>query len=263
MRVAVDGVDLHLRVHGAGEPLLLIHGFPLSGRLWDEVVAELRDEFRLIVPDLRGHGSSQATREASMARYADDLAVVLDAARERRPVTLVGMSMGGYIAFEFLRRHPGRVRALALVSTRAQRDTPDVVQGRLDSAERAEREGSGAVAEGMVDRLFAPSAPAQLRRRWLKRMAATPPEGVVAALHAMAERRDSRPTLRRTDRPVLVVVGTEDVITPPSETRKMAEAARGARLRVIPGAGHMLPAERPVELAAALREFARALASEG
>lgn len=257
MHIEVAGVELHYEVHGEGEPVLLVHGFPLTGALWDGVVERLSGEMRLIVPDLRGHGASGASAETSMRRYADDLLAVLDAAGETRPVTLVGLSMGGYVAFEFYRRHPERVRALVLANTRATRDNPEVLAGRYDSADRVMREGSAVIADGMADRLFAPTTSPELRARWKAIMAASPPEGVAAALRAMAERTDSRRLLKRLGVPVLVIVGADDVITPAGEARAMAEAAKGGRIRVIPGAGHMTPVERPDEFAAALAEFLR------
>lgn len=255
MDVLVGGVRLYYEVHGEGEPLLLVHGFPLSGRMWDGVVSALRDRYRLVVPDLRGHGRSGVTERADMARYADDLVAVLDAAGVAGPVAVAGMSMGGYVAFELCRRHPDRVRALALIDTRAQPDTPEVARGRMETAERVLEEGSDMVATGMVDRLFAPEASAELRAEWRRRMQATTPMGVAAALRAMASRSDSGPTLEAVDLPVLVVVGEEDAITPPEEARRMAMAARRARFVTVSAAGHMAPVEQPREVAEALRDF--------
>lgn len=246
---------LRHEVRGEGEPVLFVHGFPLSGELWSPVVERLGEGWRCIVPDLRGHGGSPATPEAGMRHYAADLAALLDALGETRPVAVVGMSMGGYVAFELCRRYPERVHALALVSTRAQPDTPEGARTRLETAERVLREGSAVVADAMVEKLFAPGAPRELRERWREAMAATDPVGVAAALRAMAARPDSFGTLRALERPVLVAVGEEDAITPPADARRMAEAARDARLEVIPGAGHMLPVEAPGALAEALRRF--------
>ena len=261
MRAAIRGVELHYDVHGEGEPVLLVHGFPLSRRMWDGVVEGLRGRWRLIVPDLRGHGESEASDEASMRLYADDLAALLDEIGETRPVVVVGLSMGGYVALEFFRRHRNRVRALVLADTKATRDTPEAARKREETAEEVLAGGSAVVAEGMVERLFAPSAAPALRDDWKRIMAATPPAGAAAALRAMAARPDSRALLRRIAVPVLAIVGAEDVITPASDARAIAEAAPDARLRVIPGAGHMSPVERPAEFVAALGEFLESLAS--
>ncbi|HEV2149514.1 MAG TPA: alpha/beta fold hydrolase, partial [Longimicrobiaceae bacterium] len=159
MEETVNGATLRHEVFGEGEPVLFAHGFPLSGALWHPVVERLGGGWRCIVPDLRGHGGSAATPDAGMDDHADDLARLLDALGETRPVVLAGMSMGGYVAFAFARRHPERVRALALVNTRAQADTPEQARGRLETAERVLREGSATVADAMAGKLFAPAAP--------------------------------------------------------------------------------------------------------
>lgn len=260
MEATVNGVGLHYRVRGEGDPVLFLHGFPFSGALWGPVLERLGDGIRAIVPDLRGMGASEpAAAAAGMADYAADAAGLLDALGETRPAVVVGMSMGGYVALELCRRSPERVRALALVDTRAGPDTEEAARGRHETAERVLREGSATVADAMLGKLFAPGAPEALKARWREVMAATPPEGVAAALRAMAARPDSTATLRSLGRPVLVVVGAEDAITPPEEARRMAEAAGGAPVEVVPGAGHMAAVEQPDAVAAALRRFLLAL----
>jgi 3-oxoadipate enol-lactonase len=254
METGSNHTRLHFEVHGDGPPVLLVHGFPLSGRLWDEVVDRLKGEYRLIVPDLRGHGRSGAADEAGMDDHAADLSAVLEAADEDRPVVLAGMSMGGYACLAFCRRYPERVRALALVDSRAGADSVEAAEGRQRTAERVLREGSAVVADDMVEKLFASGAPADLRERWRARMSSTAPAGVAAALRAMASRPDSEPLLRELGVPVLVIVGAEDEITPVEGAREMAQAA-GGTLEIIPGAGHMAPAEKPVIVAGALRRF--------
>jgi pimeloyl-ACP methyl ester carboxylesterase len=255
MAEASGGVALHHEVRGEGEPVLFLHGFPFTGALWHPVVERLGGDWRCILPDLRGMGHSPATPAAGMDDYADDLARLLDALGETRLPVLVGMSMGGYVAFAFARRHPERVRALALVATRAQADTEEGARGRLATADRVLREGSRVVADDMLGKLFAASASEELRARWHATIAATPPEGVAAALRAMAARPDSFGTLRELDRPVLVVMGEEDAIVAVEDGRRMAEAARAGRPVTVPGAGHMAPAERPDAVADALRRF--------
>jgi 3-oxoadipate enol-lactonase len=247
--------DLHFQCYGEGDPVLLIHGFPLSGEMWTGAVGRRRDGWRLIVPDLRGHGRSPTADSASMALYARDLVRLLDSLGEGRPAVVVGMSMGGYVALELFRSFRERVRALVLVDTRARRDSPEAAQARYEAAERVLEHGSGAVAGDLVHRLFAPSTSSALKEEWKERMAGADRRSVAAALRAMAVRRDSRRLLRRVQVPVLVVVGAEDVISPPSEAREMAELAPAGRVRVIPRAGHMLPVERPDEFATALFDF--------
>ncbi|HEX2190258.1 MAG TPA: alpha/beta fold hydrolase [Longimicrobiaceae bacterium] len=263
MQTDVNGVSLRYDVRGDGEPVLFLHGFPFSGALWEPVLERLGEGVRAIVPDLRGMGGSAATAVAEMEDYAADAAALLELLGETRPVVVVGMSMGGYVALAFARLYPERVRALALVDTRAGPDTAEAARGRHETADRVLREGSGVLADAMAPKLFAPSAPEALRARWREVMAATPRVGAAAALRAMAGRPDSSDTLRDFRRPVLVVVGEEDAVTPPEEARRMAEAAGGAPVEVVPGAGHMTPVEQPEALAAALRRWLVALPPPG
>lgn len=255
MNTAVDGHLLQHEVHGEGAPVLLVHGFPLSREMWRPLVPLLSDRFRLILPDLRGHGASAPSARVTMAEFADDLARLLDDVGESRPVTLVGMSMGGYVAFEFCRRHEARLKALALTNTRARADTEDEARGRRETAVRVLREGSAIVAEAMLAKLFAPEAPEILRDRWRTIMAATPPAGVAAALEAMATRQDSFTTLRRLACPVQIVAGALDPITPPDDSRRMHEASPGSRLAILEGTAHMTAVEAPERFAATLIDF--------
>jgi len=254
-KISIDGRQVHYRVQGDGPPILFVHGFPLSGRLWDSVVAELRSRYRCVVPDLRGHGESEATPSVTMGGYADDLVRLLDVLDEHHPAVVVGMSMGGYVAFELCRRYPARVSALALTNTRAQADTAEAARGRRETAQRVLIEGSSVVAEAMAGKLFGPDAPEELKQEWREIMAGTPPLGVAAALEAMASREASFDTLSGFQGPVLVVAGAEDGITPIEDAEAMCAAADHSRLVIIPGAGHMTPVERPLELSVALESF--------
>lgn len=249
------GCELYYEASGQGPPLMFVHGFPLSGRMWQPTVERISAAYRCIVPDLRGHDRSSATPTADMARYADDLAAVLDADGERRPVVLVGLSMGGYIAFEFFRRHRQRISALVLADTRAGADTQEARTKREETAQAVEKGGSRVVADAMVDKLFAPGAAASLRNEWHEIMSRTQPMGVAAALRAMAARPDSTPTLSKIDCPVLIVVGEHDTITPPDVHREMHAAITGSRLESIADAGHLSPLEKPDRFAAALTAF--------
>jgi len=260
MNVTIDGRSTHYEVHGAGAPILFLHGFPFSGEMWKPLVPSLSRDHRVIVPDLRGHGRSEASAEISMGGFARDLTALLDAIDEPRPVVVVGMSMGGYIAFELYRRAPERVRALVLANTRAQADRPEDAKARRETARRALAEGSAVVAEAMLPKLFGSRSSKELRDRWFNIMADTKPEGVAAALGAMADRPDSFPTLAGVTCPVLIVAGEDDVLTPLEDARRMHEAAAGSHLAVLPGAGHMSPVERPDEFLDALTRFLAGLA---
>jgi 3-oxoadipate enol-lactonase len=241
--------------HGNGPAVLFIHGFPLSSELWRPMVSRLAAEFRLILPDLRGMGQSVSSPTATMADFADDLARVLDEADVHAPVHVVGLSMGGYVLFEFFRRHRNRCATLSLIDTRAEPDTPDAAKARSDTANRVRREGSKIVADAMIGKLFGPYADDELRDQWRTIMADGDPAGVAAALEAMRDRPDSVPTLSQIDLPALVVVGEQDAITPIECAKVMHDGIKGSRLEIVPNAGHMTPVETPDELANILRSF--------
>lgn len=259
MLIEIDNLAVHCEVVGEGEPVLFIHGFPLSGEMWRGASEALSDRWRCIVPDLRGHGRSGASAGATMARYADDLAALLDMLKELRPVVVVGLSMGGYIAFEFYRRHRVRVRAMVLCDTRAEADAPDGAAKREAMAQDVLKNGSRAAADAMIDKLFATGTSPQLRQHWLDAMSRNPPVGVAAAARALATRPDSTPTLATIDCPTLLVVGREDAITPLAAMEAMASAIEGARPEIIEGAGHMPPVEQPGEFNRILRGFLESL----
>ncbi|MFQ5490761.1 MAG: alpha/beta fold hydrolase, partial [Phycisphaerae bacterium] len=221
------------------------HGFPLSGLLWAHLPEALADRYRLIVPDLHGLGRSSVTDEVTMAGFADDLSGLLDQLDQAEPVVVMGLSMGGYIAFEFFRRHQRRVRALILADTRAEPDAPEAARQRSETAQKVLAEGSGVVADAMAGKLFGPGASTELREQWRQIMASSDRQGVAAALRAMRDRADSRPTLGDIDVPTLVVVGQDDALTPLACAETIHRGIRGSRLEVVPGAGHMTPVEQP------------------
>lgn len=245
--------------------VLLIHGFPLTGDMWMPVVERLGGEFALVVPDLRGFGRSQLAPDddpqmpISIARYADDMAALLDLMGEDRSMVVVGLSMGGYVAFELWRRSADRIRGLVLADTRADADSPVKQRERREAIDQVLAQGTRAVADAMAPKLFSPRAAPELRATWRARMAALDRHGVAAALRAMAGRADSTSTLSTITCPALVVVGEDDEVTPVAEARRMQQAIALSRLDVIAGAGHLPPIEQPDAFARSLREFIRSV----
>ena len=259
-RLTVNGVNLAVEVRGEGPAVLFVHGYPFDRTIWRDQIDSL-DGYRRIAPDLRGMGQSDAPDLGyGMGIYADDLAALLDALGVNE-VVLCGLSMGGYVIFEFLRRWRHRVRALILMDTRAEADSAEGRRARDAAAATAREGGAAAVGETLLPKVLAPGsderAP-ELVERVRTMIAATPVAGMVGALAAMRDRHDSTgllPTLAGL--PTLVVVGEEDVLTPPDAARRMATLIPAARLVVIPGAGHVPPLERPSETTAEIREFLR------
>ena len=244
---------------GSGQPVVFVHGFPLDHQMWKGQTLDLAGFFRLLVPDLRGFGQSSEVNElVTMAEYADDLAEMLDVLEVHEPIALCGLSMGGYIAFEFWRRHRQRLSHLILCDTRAAADTPEAAKLRLQTADRVLREGSQVVADAMLPRLFA--AHSQRQRASVvtataQIMRAARPATVAAALRGMAQRADATSWLPEIDLPTLVVCGQEDVISSPHEMEQMAAAMPNAEYVAIPACGHMAPLEGPVHVNKALRAF--------
>ncbi|MGH7509046.1 MAG: alpha/beta fold hydrolase [Gemmatimonadales bacterium] len=261
-RLTVHGVNLAVEVRGDGPAVLFVHGYPLDRSIWREQVESL-EGFRRIAPDLRGMGQSDAPDLGyGMALYAADLAALLDALGVE-DVVLCGLSMGGYVAFEFLRQWRSRVHGLVLMDTRAEADSPELRRARDAAAATARERGAGEVADTMLPKMLAPSTlngRPEIVARVRAIMAGTPVAGLVGALSAMRDRAGSEallPTLAGL--PTLVVVGGADILTPPDQARAMAEAIPGARLAIIPGAGHLPPVEQPAATTESLLEFLRSL----
>jgi pimeloyl-ACP methyl ester carboxylesterase len=207
-------------------------------------------------------GQSDAPEDGyGLAAYADDLVGLLDTLQVGAAV-VCALSMGGYVAFELLRRHRDRVGALILMSTRATPDDADGRARRDTMIARVRRDGPAFLADDMVPRLLAPvtlqTMPEVVQQ--VRGMASgSPAPGVAGALAAMRDRPDSTPLLASITVPTLVLAGRDDLLIPPSAARAMAEAIPGAHHAVIPGAGHLPPLEQPVNTGRVVREFLEAL----
>jgi 3-oxoadipate enol-lactonase len=257
MKADLNDIRVFYRDEGAGLPVLFVHGFPLDGELWQPQLEDLASDYRMLVPDLRGFGQSTPTQRAAMEQYAEDLVALLDE-RGIDSAVIVGLSMGGYVALAFQRMYPERLQGIALVDTRAQPDTADARAGRMTTALRVKEHGTAVLADDMLEKLLSPStyeAQPHLVETVRQMIARQRVEGVVAALHGMADRPDSRPMLGDISVPTLIVVGADDTITPRSDAHAMADAIPGAELHVVPRAAHLSNLEQPADFNGALREF--------
>lgn len=257
--VTVNEEKFHVTDVGSGAPLLLVHGFPLDHSMWDAQIRELSPDLRVIAPDLRGFGNSAVTPGCvTMEQHADDLAAILDNLDVQQPVTLCGLSMGGYIAWQFWHRHRDRLAALVLCDTRAIDDTLEAAENRIAMARQVVDDGTGFVADAMLPKLVGdetfqahPEVVEAIRAMIL----GAPPEGVAAAQRGMAERPDVTAWLPQITTPSLVVVGADDVISPSAEMRAIADALPNSRFVEIPRAGHMTPMENPGDVNEAIHRF--------
>lgn len=259
---AEGGAQLAYAEFGASGPtLLLVHGFPLSHAMWRAQWEGLVDDCRVVAPDLRGYGDSPLGGwpaegdSPTLARYADDLAALIDVLASDGPLVFAGFSMGGYIALEMLRRHPGKLDALALIDTKATADDEPGVATRLKMADKIDEWGAARVAELMRPKLFAEGTPDAVVQETLDVISATRPAAIAASQRAMAARPDSTDQLPKVAVPTLVICGAEDSLTPPDGARSMAEAIPNSRYLEVAAAGHMAPVEQPEAVNAALRGF--------
>lgn len=264
--VSISGTDLNYVDEGRGPVLLLVHGFPLDHTMWQYQIADLKEEMRVIAPDLRGFGLSGVTAgTVTMAQMADDLAALLDALRISEPVYFCGLSMGGYVAWQFIERHGKRLAGVILCDTRAVGDTPKEKETRLETAEKVMKEGPGFIAEAMPKRLFAERTHqeqpelVQETREVIRR---TKPEGVAAAARGMAARPDVSAKLAGMEIPALVIVGSEDAISKAEEMQTIAEELPISMFVEIPGAGHMSPLEAPDVVNRAISDFVSRMTSQ-
>jgi pimeloyl-ACP methyl ester carboxylesterase len=258
VKVTIDGAEIAYDDRGGGPTVLLFHAFPLGLFMWDAQVAALSATCRVVRADARGFGGS-ATGDGplTMDRIADDGAALLDHLGIEKAV-VGGCSMGGYAALAFVRRHPQRLAGLVLQDTRAGADTAEAKANRAALAAKVLAEGASAAVEAFLPKLVGettrrehPDLVAGLKARIL----AASPQGIANALHGLAGRADSRETLPTIGVPALVLVGAEDVLTPPSEATTMAAAISKARLDLIPQAGHLANLENPAAVNAALLAF--------
>ena len=260
--IDVNGVRFRVADEGVGPVILLAHGFPLDHTMWSAQIAEFSKTHRVIAPDLRGFGGTDgALYSVSMQQFADDLAELLVQLQADRPITFCGLSMGGYIAWQFALRHPQWLGRLILCDTRAAADSAEAAANRLKMADIVTKEGPEPLAWAMMPKLFAastnqqqPSIPLQVRNTVLS----TSPTAIAAAHRGMAVRPDVVSLLPSLQFPTLVICGEHDAISPPAEMKSFAEMMPNARFVSIPNAGHMAPMENPTAVNAAIREFLNA-----
>ena len=257
-KIVSGDAEIFYDVAGSGPPVVLLHPFPANHEFWLPVSPLLSSRYRLIMPDLRGHGESNLGQgPATMQKHADDIARVMSAVGvDRAP--LVGVSIGGYAIFEFWRRFRDRVSALVLCNTKAAADTGDARNVRLESARDVLERGTEPFFEGMLQKVLGEttrhSRPDLVEgvMRMMRKMSA---EDVAGVQRGMADRPDSVSTLKTINVPTLIITGDEDKMTGVPEAEVMKQNILGSQMRVVPKAGHYSPWEQPGEVGKLLRQF--------
>ncbi len=243
---------------GDGPPVVLLHPFPVNHEFWLPVAETLATRYRLVMPDLRGHGESGVgDGPATMEKHAADIAHVMDNANVGR-APLAGVSIGGYALFEFWRKHRGRVAALGLCNTKAPADGPEARGGRLQAANDVLERGTEPFFESMIPKVLAKTTREMrpdLVEGALRMMRQMSPEDVAQVQRGMAGRPGSIETLKTINVPTLLVTGDEDPMTGVKEAEFMRQHISGSQLRIIPKAGHYSSWEQPQDAAKLLRQF--------
>jgi pimeloyl-ACP methyl ester carboxylesterase len=249
--------QLCYEVVGDGPSVVLLHPFPLNHNFWAAIATQLSTRYRLILPDLRAHGESELGHgPTSMQKLADDLARLCCEEKTGKAM-FVGVSIGGYLLFEFWRRYHEQVAALVLANTRAGAETTESKAARLQAADRVLREGTAGFFEEMLSKLLSQDTRTNrpdivsAARKMMQTMSA---DDVAGVQRGMAERPDFVATLASINVPTLLIAGEEDSV-PLSEFELMRQRIAGSEMRVISHTGHYAALEKPGEFGYLLRGF--------
>jgi pimeloyl-ACP methyl ester carboxylesterase len=257
-QITSGDADIFYEVLGSGPPAVLLHPFPANHNLWKPAAQALITRYRVILPDLRGHGESGVgDGPATMEKHAADIARVLDHEEVRR-AAFAGVSIGGYVLFEFWRKYRARVDALVLCNTKAQADTPEARAVRLQAATFVLERGTELFFGSMIPKLMGKTTRdtrPDLVEGALRMMRTMSPEDVAMVQRGMAERQDSVETLKTINVPTMLVTGDEDILTGVGEAELMRQNISGSEIKLIAKAGHYSPWEQPEEVGKLLRQF--------
>jgi 3-oxoadipate enol-lactonase len=253
MELQISGRRFVYDVYGTGLPCVLLHAFPFDRRLLAPVAERLGARARILVPDLRGFGESELGGPYSIADLADDVAGLLDHLGADRAV-VGGISMGGYVSLAFAARHARRLLGLILADTKAGPDSAEARAARDQAIGLVRSSGVAAYLEAQLPKLLGAGASPETREQ-VRTLGAQTPEAVLAGLTALRDRPDRREDLARITCPTLILVGADDVVTPPTEAAALTTAISRAVLVEIPGAGHLSNLEAPQPFTQAIAGF--------
>src|SRR5215469_6445151 len=257
-RLRSDDAEIFYEIEGSGPPVVLLHPFPVHHEFWDPIMPTLASRYRILRPDLRGHGDSEVgDGPALISKHAADVARIMDAEQIGK-AAFVGCSIGGYILFEFLRRYRVRISALTICDSRPQPDTAEGRANRLKVAADVLELGTEQFFQTMIPR-FMGSTTVSTRpdivataHAMMRKMSA---EDVSLVQRGMAERMDSVGDLKTINVPTLIVIGEEDTFSTVADGELMRQHIPGSQLKMIPKAGHYAPFEQPAAVGPVLRHF--------
>lgn len=260
INLTVNNINVSYNDEGPeGAPIIIfVHGFPLNKSMWDKQVKALKDNYRVIAYDIRGHGATEVgTIDFSIDLFAIDLLCFMDALKIEKTV-LCGLSMGGYIALNAIQNHPGRFTALILSDTNCAADTPEAKEKRMNTIISIKENGVEKLADNLLPNLFAAESfksNSEEIAEVKEMIVTTTIPSLNNSLHALANRRETCGKLAKIKVPVLILVGEDDKITPPEAAIAMHEKIKESSLQIIPHAGHLSNMENEDEFNSQLIKF--------
>lgn len=255
--VSVNGNSIQVCVQGSGRPLLLVHGFPLDHRMWRFQIEHFSRSMKVIAPDLPGFGAStiENVDAVEMKSYADFLADLIVELQIESAVTFCGLSMGGYVGWQFLKFHPQLVDRVIMCNTRAAADDEATRRGRTLVAGQVLKHGVGEIASHMPGKLLGQKASKELEDELRQTIRHTHPKTIAQGHLGMSLRPDMTPLLSQIQLPSLLIGGSEDAITPSTEMQSIANLMPNAAFVDIQESGHMTPLESPSEFNQIVESF--------
>jgi 3-oxoadipate enol-lactonase len=260
MRISVNDITVSYTDEGKnGAPaLIFLHSFPFNKSMWNSQVKALEDSYRIIACDIRGHGNSGAGgRDFSIELFVSDLIALMDILKIKK-TAVCGLSMGGYIALRAVEDYPERFDALILSDTNCIADTSEVKEKRMTAIDSIRKNGVEKYADESIKNFFAAESftdRAEEIAAVREMIVETPEQSLVSTLLALSVRKETCSKLAAIKIPVLIMVGKEDKITPPSAAQSMHEIINGSYLHIIEHSGHLSNLENPGEFNALLKKF--------
>jgi 3-oxoadipate enol-lactonase len=252
LTISVNNLSVSYIDEGAtnSRTIMLIHGFPLNKSMWNKQVGVLKQNYRVVAYDIRGHGNTDVGSDNfSIDLFVNDLLGLMDTLKIEKTV-LCGFSMGGYIALNAIENYPERFNALLLCDTNCTADLPEAKEKRMKAIESIKEKGLEPYAEESLKKLFAPISFSTHKDQIaiVKEMIIkTSKQALYKTLHALAERKETCSKLHEIKVPVLIMVGKEDEITPPEAALSMHEKIKGSTIHIVENAGHLSNLENPGE----------------
>ena len=250
INITINNLTVSYSDHGPDDApvIIFIHGFPLNRSMWDMQVEALKDNYRVIAYDIRGHGNSEAgIDEFFIELFVNDLLRFMKKLRIEKSI-LCGLSMGGYIALNAVLRYPDHFDGLILNDTQCIADTPEIKENRCQAIIRIMKNGVEEYADEIIKNLFAPESFTNKKSAIFavkKMIIGTTKQSLCNTLHALAERKETCDQLPEINIPVLIMVGKEDKITPIAAAQLMHERILNSKLEIIQHAGHLSNLENP------------------